>query len=198
MTARPKPPSGQEGFFWKTKTLEEMSSVEWESLCDGCARCCLEKLEDEDTGEIYWTSVGCRLFDAQSCRCSDYANRLARVSDCVGLTPRNVRTISWLPSTCAYRLVAEGRDLYWWHRLVSGSAETVHEAGISMRGRVKAVNSLFIGTSNQLGEFESGTLAGFVGPVWAVALGGLGTIGIVLLWTRLFPALPKVQTFHEN
>ena len=122
--------------FWKTKTLEAMTPTEWESLCDGCGKCCLSKLEDEDTGEIYWTSVGCRLFDAQTCRCSDYANRLARVPDCVGLTPQNVRTISWLPGTCGYRLVAEGRDLYWWHRLVSGSAETVHEAGISIRGRV--------------------------------------------------------------
>jgi uncharacterized cysteine cluster protein YcgN (CxxCxxCC family) len=124
--------------FWKTKTLEAMTPTEWESLCDGCGKCCLSKLEDEDTGEIYWTSVGCRLFDGQTCRCSDYVNRLARVPDCVGLTPQNVRTISWLPKTCAYRLVAEGHDLYWWHRLVSGSAETVHEAGISMRGRVRA------------------------------------------------------------
>jgi uncharacterized cysteine cluster protein YcgN (CxxCxxCC family) len=124
--------------FWKTKTLEEMSATEWESLCDGCGKCCLSKLEDEDTGEIHWTSVACRLFDAQSCRCGDYAHRLERVSDCVGLTPANVRTIHWLPSTCAYRLVAEGHDLYWWHRLVSGSTETVHEAGISMRGRIRA------------------------------------------------------------
>jgi uncharacterized cysteine cluster protein YcgN (CxxCxxCC family) len=124
--------------FWKTKTLEEMSLAEWESLCDGCGKCCLSKLEDEDTGEIYWTSVACRLFDAGTCRCGDYAGRLAKVPDCVGLTPANVRTIHWLPRTCAYRLVAEGHDLYWWHKLVSGSAATVHEAGISMRGRVTA------------------------------------------------------------
>ena len=113
--------------FWTEKTLEELTRQEWESLCDGCGKCCLSKLEDEDTGEIYWTSVGCRLFDAEACRCRDYPNRLAKV-----------REIAWLPKTCAYRLVAEGRDLYWWHHLVSGSRATVHEAGISMRGRVTA------------------------------------------------------------
>lgn len=124
--------------FWKTTPLEEMTATQWESLCDGCGKCCLSKLEDEDTGDIYWTSVGCRLFDGATCRCTDYANRLERVPDCVGLTPENVRTIRWLPSTCAYRLVAEGHDLYWWHHLVSGSRETVHEAGVSVRGRLTA------------------------------------------------------------
>ncbi len=127
--------------FWKTKTLEDMSGPEWESLCDGCGKCCLSKLEDEDTGDIYFTSVGCRLFNAETCRCSDYVNRLAKVPDCVGLTPANVRTISWLPSTCAYRLVAEGRDLHPWHPLVSGDADSVHKAGVSMRGRVSASES---------------------------------------------------------
>ena len=124
--------------FWQTKLLEEMSPAEWESLCDGCGKCCLAKLEDEDTGEIHWTSVGCRLFDAGACRCRHYEQRLEHVPDCVRLTPANVRTISWLPSTCAYRLVADGRDLYWWHHLVSGSRETIHEAGMSMRGRLTA------------------------------------------------------------
>lgn len=127
--------------FWKTKTLEAMSSTEWESLCDGCGKCCLAKLEDEDTGDIYFTSVGCRLFDADLCRCTDYLRRAERVPDCVRLTPQNVRTIPWLPSTCAYRLVAEGQDLEWWHPLVSGDRQTVHAAGISMRGRVTASES---------------------------------------------------------
>jgi uncharacterized cysteine cluster protein YcgN (CxxCxxCC family) len=127
--------------FWKTKSLEEMTSVEWESLCDGCGKCCLSKLEDEDTGEIYWTSVGCRLFDQKTCRCRDYDHRLEKVADCVGLNPQNVGTISWLPSTCAYRLLAEGHDLYWWHPLVSGDPDTVHGAGVSVRGRVTALES---------------------------------------------------------
>jgi len=130
-------PAMEDG-FWRHKTLEEMTDAEWESLCDGCGKCCISKLEDEDTGEIHWTSVGCRLFDAQSCRCADYPNRLEQVPDCVGLTPAKVRAIPWLPSTCAYRLVAEGRDLYWWHHLLSGSRDTVHAAGMSMRGKVTA------------------------------------------------------------
>ncbi len=127
--------------FWKTKTLEEMTPPEWEALCDGCGKCCLSKLEDEDTGEIYFTSVGCRLFNAQSCRCGDYVNRLDKVPDCIGLTPANVRTISWLPRTCAYRLVAEGKELHAWHPLVSGDPNSVHSAGVSMRGRVTASES---------------------------------------------------------
>lgn len=122
--------------FWKTKRLEEMTDKEWESLCDGCGRCCLVKLEDEDTGQILATDVSCMLFDAGNCRCKDYANRQSKVPDCVRLTPQEVRRLPWLPPTCAYRLVREGADLRWWHPLVSGDPDTVHTAGISARGRV--------------------------------------------------------------
>jgi uncharacterized cysteine cluster protein YcgN (CxxCxxCC family) len=121
--------------FWRRKTLGEMTRAEWESLCDGCGRCCLHKLRDEDTDEIGWTNVACRLLDGDSCRCSDYANRKARVPDCVKLTARKLPAIDWLPPTCAYRLIQEGQDLPWWHPLVSGRAETVHEAGVSVRGK---------------------------------------------------------------
>ena len=121
--------------FWREKSLEAMSGPEWESLCDGCGRCCLNKLEDWDTGEIAWTNLACQLLDGQSCRCSDYENRRATVPDCVQLDPAMVRELAWLPATCAYRLVAEGRDLYWWHHLLSGDPDTVHQAGISAQGR---------------------------------------------------------------
>jgi uncharacterized cysteine cluster protein YcgN (CxxCxxCC family) len=124
--------------FWTTKTLAEMNAKEWESLCDGCGRCCLVKLEDEDTAEIYFTDIGCRLLDGETCRCHDYANRSDRVTDCVRLTADNIGDLNWLPPTCAYRLVGEGKGLYWWHPLVSGDAETVHAAGISVRSRVFA------------------------------------------------------------
>ncbi len=124
--------------FWRTKALDSMSDAEWESLCDGCARCCLVKLEDEDTGDVHYTDIGCRLLDGASCRCRDYPNRQALVPDCVKLTPQTVRGLGWLPPTCAYRLVDEGKDLPWWHPLVSGRPETVHEAGISVRDRVHA------------------------------------------------------------
>jgi hypothetical protein len=122
--------------FWKTKKLSEMSPSEWESLCDGCGKCCLNKLEYEDTGEIDWTNVACRLLDHRSCRCKSYGLRKVLVEECVSLTPDNLAAIDWLPPTCGYRLVKEGRDLYWWHPLISGDPETVHVAGISARGRV--------------------------------------------------------------
>ena len=121
--------------FWRRKTLAEMTRGEWESLCDGCAKCCLDKLEDDDTGEISYTEVACRLLDLGTCRCTDYSNRTRFVPDCVVLTPRTVARLTWLPSSCAYRLISEGKDLEWWHPLVSGDPETVHRAGVSVRGR---------------------------------------------------------------
>jgi len=124
--------------FWRRKAMSEMTSAEWESLCDGCGRCCLNKLIEEDTNDTLFTDVSCKLLDCAACRCRDYSHRHARVKDCVRLTPRNVRRLKWLPPTCGYRLVAEGKDLAWWHPLVSGDPETVHQAGISVRGRVSA------------------------------------------------------------
>jgi uncharacterized cysteine cluster protein YcgN (CxxCxxCC family) len=113
-----------------------MSQIEWESLCDGCGRCCLVKLEDEDTGEIHNTSLSCRLLDTVTCRCTDYASRHARVDDCIRLDAGNVTSLKWLPASCAYRTLAEGRDLAWWHPLISGTAQTVIDAGISVAGQV--------------------------------------------------------------
>jgi uncharacterized protein len=137
--AAPKPEMGDEP-FWR-KPLEELSKAEWESLCDGCGRCCLVKLEEEDSGEIHFTNVGCRLLDASCARCADYGHRSRRVPDCVRLDPASVRSLSWLPPTCAYRLVANGADLPEWHPLVSGRKESVVEAGISVIGKVAALES---------------------------------------------------------
>jgi len=119
--------------FWKRKKLEEMTSQEWESLCDGCAQCCLLKFEDVDTGDLATTNIACVMLDCESCRCTDYPNRSLRVPDCVSLTPENIADIDWMPQTCAYRLLKEGRDLYDWHPLVSGTQESVHLAGMSVR-----------------------------------------------------------------
>ena len=128
----------REAPFWRRKPLADMTDSEWESLCDGCGKCCLNKLEEEETDRTYYTDVGCRLLDGLTCRCRDYANRLDQVEDCVQLTPENLKTITWLPPSCAYVLIANGKDLYWWHPLVSGDSESVHAAGVSVRGRVGA------------------------------------------------------------
>jgi len=124
--------------YWQKKRLDQMSQAEWEGLCDRCGRCCLMKLEDEETGHIYATDIGCRLLDDRSCQCEDYENRHNIVTDCVKISPQVVSDLTWLPQTCAYRLVDEGRDLYWWHHLISGAYETVHAAGISIKGRIFA------------------------------------------------------------
>ena len=122
--------------FWQTKTLAEMSDLEWESLCDGCARCCMHKLEDEDTGEVHYTSIVCSYLDQDSCQCSDYSRRNTNVPECVLLTPERVDEFGWLPTTCAYRLIAEGKDLFDWHPLVSGDKASVQAAGIAVTGKV--------------------------------------------------------------
>ena len=122
--------------FWKRKSLAQMSKPEWESLCDGCGMCCTNKLEYEGTGEIVQTDTCCKLLDPRTARCRDYKNRKKIVPDCIKLTPKIVARMDWLPKTCAYRLVHFGQDLYWWHPLISGDPETVHQAGISARGRV--------------------------------------------------------------
>lgn len=116
--------------------MAEMSPSEWESLCDNCGKCCCIRLEDDDTGDIYITDVACKLFDPSTCKCTDYANRSQKVPDCVTLTKDNVEQLSWMPQTCAYRLVSEGKDLPEYHHLISGSRETIHEAGMSVQDAV--------------------------------------------------------------
>ena len=122
--------------FWLRKTLTELNHQEWESLCDGCGRCCLVKLEEEESGDVYQTDVACQLFDADHCRCRDYAGRQQVVDDCLQLTPELVPTLTWLPDSCAYRRVAERRPLPSWHYLVSADSNAVHRIGASVQGRV--------------------------------------------------------------
>ena len=128
--------------FWKRKTLAQLDAQEWESLCDGCGLCCLQKLEDEDDGSVYYTRIACKLLDLTSCRCSDYAERRRSVPDCVQLTAAQADEFKWLPPTCAYRLVSEGKDLPLWHHLVCGDPEAVHVERISQSGRMLAEGSV--------------------------------------------------------
>ncbi|MFY0692426.1 MAG: YcgN family cysteine cluster protein [Paracoccaceae bacterium] len=134
-----KDPIARDGMrpkFWERVALQDMSSEEWEALCDGCGKCCLNKLEDEDTQDVAFTRVACRLLDDETCRCAQYDIRKQFVPDCVVLTPQNIGDIAyWMPSTCAYRLLFEGKPLRDWHPLISGTSETVHAAGVSVRGK---------------------------------------------------------------
>ena len=128
--------------FWETKTLSQMSDAEWESLCDGCGLCCLIRFEDEFTGEITPTRVSCRLLDHNLCRCKDYENRKLHVPDCIKLTPGNIEALEWMPRSCAYRRLYEGRSLPSWHPLLTGDPESVHRAGVSIRGQTISEASL--------------------------------------------------------
>ena len=118
--------------FWRSKSLQEMTPNEWESLCDGCALCCLHKLEDEDTQEVFYTTVVCKLLDFNTCQCTRYEDRCTLVPSCIKLKPEDVSEFHWLPPTCAYRLVYEGKDLPEWHPLISGKQDSVIEAGASV------------------------------------------------------------------
>ena len=122
--------------FWDEKSLTEMSPEEWESLCDGCGKCCVLKLEDVDTGKIYYTDVGCKLLDCDNSQCTDYANRKAIVPDCVVLAPDNLSSLDWMPSTCAYRLLNEGKSLPDWHPLITGNPNSPRIAGHSVAGQI--------------------------------------------------------------
>ncbi len=124
--------------FWERRPLAELTQQEWELLCDGCGKCCLHKLENDADGLVYYTDVACRLLDTDSCRCTDYEHRKQQVSDCLQLTYSDLHQLDWLPSSCAYRLLAEGEALPDWHHLISGKTDSVHTAGVSVRGRCVA------------------------------------------------------------
>ncbi len=128
--------------FWQTKSFEQMSTNEWESLCDGCAKCCLHKLEDEDNGDVYYTDVACRYLDTQHCQCQQYNKRQQLVPECLKLKPKDVEQFYWLPSSCAYRLLAEGQDLPLWHPLVSGKSDLIHQLGFSVKDKVVSEQSV--------------------------------------------------------
>lgn len=123
------------GDFWRQKTLSEMNQTEWESLCDGCALCCLQKLQDEDTGDVFYTDIACKLLDTETCRCTRYAQRAKLVASCLILAADDPETFAWLPSSCAYRRLADGKDLPEWHPLITGDKNSVHDAGVSIRGK---------------------------------------------------------------
>lgn len=126
----------QDAPFWETTPLSAMTTAQWESLCDGCGKCCLEKFEEEDTGAIVYSRVACTLLDIATCRCRDYPHRATQVADCITLTPAELAPATWLPTTCAYRRLTEGRPLPRWHPLLTGDPESVVKAGQSVRGRV--------------------------------------------------------------
>ena len=128
--------------FWETKSLEQMTVREWESLCDGCGLCCLVRFEDEDSGEVFPTRVHCKLFDPERCTCTNYAERKKHVPDCIKLTPGNIESLRWMPLSCGYRRIYEGRGLADWHPLISGDPESVHREGISVRGQTISENAL--------------------------------------------------------
>jgi uncharacterized cysteine cluster protein YcgN (CxxCxxCC family) len=128
--------------FWRRKRLDQMTAAEWESLCDGCGLCCLVRFEDEDTGEITPTRVSCKLFDADLCRCTDYAGRKKHVPDCIKLTPHNIDDMMWMPKSCAYRRLHEGKDLPDWHPLITGDPQSTHKAGVSVRNQTISESSL--------------------------------------------------------
>ena len=128
--------------FWKKKNLSEMTKEEWELLCDGCARCCLHKLEDEDTRKVRYTSVACKYLDIDECRCTSYEKRFSLFTECLSLDPHNITKYHWLPSTCAYRLISQGKDLPHWHPLISKNPDSVHKYGISIKN--KAISENFV------------------------------------------------------
>jgi uncharacterized cysteine cluster protein YcgN (CxxCxxCC family) len=150
-------PKSSERPFWETKTLIEMNSQEWEALCDGCGLCCLVRFEDEDTMEVIPTRVHCKLFDPDKCSCSDYANRKEHVPDCIKLTPNNIENLLWMPFSCAYRRLHEGKTLPEWHHLITGDRETVHRSGVSIRGQT--ISELALGDPEEALDFAAWDLS---------------------------------------